>query len=71
MSTGLQQMPEEYGLGESLVDNAASTTAVDFGGTKLASSTSKNTIFYIAPSEMHRWNGASNMVPLPGKYTCI
>lgn len=55
--------------GKSLVDNAASTTAVDFGGTKLASSTSKNTIFYIAPAEMHRWNGASNMVPLPGQST--
>ncbi|BBA51050.1 putative autotransporter [Fusobacterium varium] len=55
--------------GRSLVDNIASTTAVDFGGTKLASSTSKNTIFYIASSSMHRWNGYSNMVPLPGQST--
>ncbi|WP_339007971.1 autotransporter-associated N-terminal domain-containing protein [Fusobacterium varium] len=55
--------------GRSLTDNIASTTAVDFGGTKLASSTSKNTIFYIAASSMHRWNGYSNMVPLPGQST--
>ncbi|MCP1224255.1 autotransporter-associated N-terminal domain-containing protein, partial [Sebaldella sp. S0638] len=52
--------------GASYLDNTASSTAVDFGGTKLVADRSKNTIFYVAPSEMHRWLGYSQMVPLPG-----
>ena len=52
--------------GSSYLDNVASTTAIDFGGTKLVADRSKNTIVYVAPAEMHRWLGYSQMVPLPG-----
>ena len=52
--------------GATFVDNIASTSGVDFGGTKLSASTSENTIFYIAPVSMSRWTGVSTWYALPG-----
>ncbi|MDR3258205.1 MAG: autotransporter-associated N-terminal domain-containing protein, partial [Fusobacteriaceae bacterium] len=55
--------------GRSFLDNVASTSYVNLGGTNLVASTSENTIFYFAPASQHRWTGTSQMVPLPNTST--
>lgn len=52
--------------GKAFVDNIANSSAINFGGTKLTSSTSQNAIFYLAPPTVSRWVGTSTWYGLPG-----
>ena len=50
-------------------DTAASSTAVDFGGTNLTAATKRNALYYVQRPNSQRWFGSPMMVPVPGTTT--
>ena len=63
---GASDLRGRNNFGLAAADTAASSTAVDFGGTNLTAATKRNALYYVERPESQRWFGNPMMVPVPG-----